>query len=217
MGMVCRGTPGWVFFLSVVTASPILSPSFTINFTETFQNYPGAVPTSGAWFYNYPERLWRADHNEPNSNNFCGCAKDTNASCSLIFSGTGTSRAGLYVDFPSFPEACCFLCSDSDGCSPLIPTWLSGANFTRVDDDGCWEYCEAGAVAEDCMSFPPSGAMPPCKYMESISAGGGSIIYHNLTFNASTYVPGPPKASVFELRPECSKNCPNPFPAKCGR
>jgi len=208
--------------LSTTTPSPpSLAQSFSIDFIETFVGFPAPPFSTGSWYYDYPQRLWRADHHAPNVNNFCSCVTDSllNLSCSLIFSpgtGTGVSNPGLYVDFPEKPESCCFLCSDSIGCSPLIPDWLAGSNFTGTVDN-CNEFCEQGAEAMDCMSFPPSGAMPPCKYMETFSMGSQGKIYHNLSFIKSSYTPGPPDASLFALRPECSKSCPKTFPDQCGR
>lgn len=206
---------------STTPTPPTLAESFSINFTETFAGFP-APPTSGAWFYDYPQKLWRADHHAPNSNNFCSCVTDAllNLSCSLIFSpgtGTGVAKPGLYVDFPEQPESCCFLCSDSTGCSPLIPAWLANSTYTGNTEDGCSEFCEQGAEAMDCMSFPPTGSMPPCKYMETFSMGAQGTIYHNLSFIRSTYLPGPPDSTLFALRPECSKTCPKTFPDQCGR
>jgi hypothetical protein len=192
------------------TAPPPLAPSFSIRFRETFTGFP-APPTSGAWFYDFPRRLWRADHDAPQSNNFCACALNTTDSCSLLF-----TPAGLYVDYKDHPQNCCRLCGAAEGCTALSPSWLANGSLVGTTEDGCSEYCEPGDEATaDCMSFPPSGRNPPCKYLEHFSFGATTIT-HNLTFEAQTYVEGPQDPAHFAVRSQCAQPCPNLFPATCG-
>ena len=219
---------------------PPLPVSFSLNFSESWSGFP-ASPNTGAWLYDYPNQLWRADHNAPQNNNFCSCADNaTSDSCSLIFVPNGPAGAtdpriaagGMFVDFPDKPEECCWLCGKDDGCSPLTPDWLSSGPYveTGVDTGGCDIFCIPGASATaDCLSYPPSSssssssssskgvsnASIPCLYTENFSFSGTAIV-HNLTFHKETFVPGPPPRDVFNVRAECGKPCKNLFPASCG-
>ena len=150
---------------------------------------------------------------------FCACADNTtSASCSLIF-----DSSGMYVDYPSNHSACCRACGASEGCSPLLPTWIS-ANPARkyigsivLDGRTCYSWCIPGAEAnEDCWSFSvdaSNGQQRACRYSELFGLPGTSIT-HNLTF--SSYVVGPQPESVFAVRAECHKPCPRLFPTTCG-
>ena len=194
-----------------LSAPPPLPDSFSIRFHETFAGFP-APPSTGAWMYSYPTRQWRVEHDAPNSNNFCGCASNTTDSCALIF----TRAAGLYADFKDHPELCCRLCGEAEGCSVLTPTWLANGTAVGTTEDGCTEYCEAGGeAAADCMSYPPSGGNPPCKYLETFDFGTTNVT-HNLTFEAQTYAVGPQDPALFAIREQCNKPCPRLFPATCG-
>jgi hypothetical protein len=62
-------------------APPAAAPlpiAFTVAFVETLQVGGGPVASNtGAWAYDFTRPaapLWRADHNEPQANNFCACA-----------------------------------------------------------------------------------------------------------------------------------------------
>ena len=191
---------------------PPLAAAFSINFSETFSGYP-APPSTGAWFYDFNQRLWRVEHHAPNSNNFCSCALNTSDSCALIF----TAR-GMFADFPDHPEACCRVCGEAEGCSILAPTWLSrNATAAGVTDDGCSKFCEPGAeTTGDCLSYAPGLKNPPCKYSESFNFGPGQTVTHNLTFSRASYKEGPQDPARFAVRPSCLKNCPQQFPATCG-
>lgn len=208
---------------------PPLPLSFSIQFNETFSGFP-APPSSGAWAYDFPNSLWRADHFAPQSNNFCACSDNTTTgSCALLFVPSGPTGApspidkgGMFVDFIDAPHECCWMCGSDEGCTPLIPTWLSNNTYTNfgIDDLGCNEFCVPGAsAAEDCLSYPIGTAVPqpnvPCKYSETFTFGTTTIL-HNLTFRRDTFVPGPPPSSVFKIRDECGKPCRNLFPAQCG-
>ena len=196
---------------SAPSAPPPLPPSFSIRFNETFAGYP-APPSTGAWFYSWPTREWRAEHDAPNSNNFCQCASNTTDSCALIF----TRAAGMFVDYKDHPEQCCRLCGEAEGCTILTPTWLANGSLVGTTEDGCSEYCVPGdQAAADCLSYPPSGANPPCKYLETFSFGPNNFT-HNLTFFRQTFAEGPQDPALFEIRSECNKPCPKLFPASCG-
>ena len=193
------------------SAPPPLPPAFSIRFNETFAGFP-APPTSGAWYYDWAARTWRAEHDAPSANNFCQCASNTTDSCALIF----TRDAGMFVDFKTHPEQCCRLCGEAEGCTILSPTWLANGTLVGTTEDGCSEFCEPGdEAAADCLSYPPSGANPPCKYLETFSFGT-STVTHNLTFDRQTFVEGPQDPALFAIRSECHKPCPNLFPASCG-
>jgi hypothetical protein len=189
---------------------PPLAPSFSVRFRETFTGFP-APPSTGAWYYSFPDRHWRVEHDAPNSNNFCSCALNTSDSCALLF-----TPAGMYVDFRDHPHQCCRLCGAAEGCTVLSPTWLANGTLQSQPVNGCREYCEPGDEATaDCMSFPPSNTNPPCAYMETF-AFGGTTVTHNLTFEPQTYAEGPQDAALFAVRSECQQPCPNLFPATCG-
>ena len=193
-----------------------------MNFSETFSGFP-APPSTGAWYYSYPQRLWRVDHNAPQSNNFCACALNTTDSCSLLFTPKNYFglRGGMYIDFPAHPSQCCRACGADEGCTILKPDWLlSNASFAGVTEDGCSEFCTPGAeAAADCMSYPPSGLNPPCKYLETFqfrSAHPAATISHNLSFVAASYAEGPVDPTRFAVRSECEQPCPSLFPTTCG-
>ena len=199
---------------------PPMAPAFTVNFTETFSGYP-APPTTGAWYYDWPRRLWRADHNAPQNNNFCSCANNaTTAACSLLFVpvAPGHPDGGLFAEFPDAPGDCCRLCGPAEGCTPLMPTWLSASarkTYAGLDARGCGTWCEPGdEAAADCMSFGAK-SRGACLYTETFRFGQTAVV-HNLTFDLSTYVEAAPPAALFAVRPACSKPCPRLFPATCG-
>ena len=209
-------------------APPPLPDSFSIRFNESFSGFP-APPggSSGAWQYDFPNRQWRADHNAPQVNNFCSCADNTTtASCALLFVPHGPpgspyeQRGGLFIDFPSSPSQCCWLCGPDEGCTPITPTWLSAANYTPAvpDAQGCAEFCIPGdQAAADCLSYPPGGGSDvPCLYSETFAFGPGQTVVHNLTFLRESFRPGPPPADAFRVRQECAKPCPRLFPTQCG-
>jgi len=218
--------PALALLLSVRAAPPPLPTSFSISFNESFTGFP-AAPNTGSWQYDFPRRLWRADHDAPQVNNFCSCANNaTNASCSLLFVPHGPpgsayeARGGLFVDFPSAPSECCWLCGPDEGCTPLKPDWLSAAKYAPAGKDarGCEEFCVPGdQAAADCLSYPPGGGdNVPCLYSETFSFGPGQTVVHNLTFLRETFRPGPPPADAFHVRSECGKPCARLFPAQCG-
>jgi hypothetical protein len=192
-----------------------LAPSFSVRFAESFTGFP-AAPSSGAWFYDWPRHRWRAEHDAPQSNNFCACASNASASCALIFTDAG--RGGLYVDFPDAPGDCCHLCGDDEGCTVLRPDWLS-ASAAAVDAGpvrGCEQWCVLGDQATaDCLSYPPAGGRVPCAYDESFNFSG-ALVTHTLAFDASSYREGDQSDALFAIRPECAKDCPKLFPATCG-
>ncbi len=204
---------------------PPLPNAFSIRFNETFSGFPAPLGGSGAWFYDYPSRRWRAEHDAPQVNNFCSCADNTTtASCALLFVPHGppqspyAARGGLFVDFPDAPSECCWLCGPDEGCTPLTPTWLSGANFTPAgrDEQGCNIFCAPGDQATaDCLSYS-GGSSVPCLYTESFAFGPGETVVHNLTFIRDTFHLGPPPPDAFHLRQECAKPCERLFPAQCG-
>lgn len=200
-----------------------MAPSFSVSFNETFSaNYP-AAPSTGSWVYEYPRHRWRADHNAPQTNNFCSCVSNTTDSCALIFvppDESPNARGGLFVDYTDHPELCCFLCDDATGCSPIAPDWLSAnpnATHVGLDDAGCDAWCAPGdSASADCLSTPAPGSRTPCTYFESYNLGPGSVITHNLSFAQDSYREGPQSDAAFALRAECAKDCPRAFPAQCG-
>jgi len=203
-------------------APPPLADAFSVRFAETFSGYP-AAPSSGAWFYDYPARLWRAEHDAPQVNNFCSCANNaTTDACALLFVPAAPAPyagGGLFVDFPARPDDCCWLCGAAEGCTPLTPTWLSGAKYTSagVDAAGCDISCVPGdQAAADCLSYPRGGSRVPCLYTETFSFGPGQTVVHNLTFDRASYAEGAPPAALFRVRDACAKPCPRLFPATCG-
>ena len=214
--------PALLLFLCTAThAAPTppipMAPSFSVRFNETYSGYP-APPSTGAWFYEWDRRRWRAEHDAPQTNNFCGCASNTTiGSCALIF--TPEARGGLYIDFPNSPSLCCHLCDADDGCSILLPGWLSASpNLTYAGEDqqGCGSWCVPGGEAvADCMSYPLGGGRVPCQYSETFNFSG-AVIGHNLTFATNSYTEGPQSDALFALRPECAKDCPRLFPSQCG-
>lgn len=207
-------------------APPPLPDSFAIRFNESFSGFPAPPGGNGEWLYDFPRRLWRADHNAPQVNNFCSCADNsTTDSCSLLFVPHGPPgspyerRGGLFVDFPASPSRCCWLCGPDEGCTPLTPTWLSAGNYSPAvpDAQGCAQFCVPGdQAAADCLSYPPTGGAVPCQYSETFAFGPGQTVVHNLTFLRDSFRPGPPPADAFRVRPECAQPCPRLFPTQCG-
>jgi hypothetical protein len=197
--------------------------AFSVRFVETLAFGPTpSPPNPGAWFYNFKDQQWRADHDAPQQNNFCACADNTTTqSCHLLF-----APDALYADFPDAPDTCCRVCNASDGCSALIPTWISGAGSARtyagnatIDGRLCYKYCIPGAeAAADCWAFSvgPAGEQIPCQYAETFNFGAGTTITHNLTFVASTYEVREQPPSLFTVRAACRKECPRVFPTTCG-
>jgi hypothetical protein len=232
-GVACPAQLGFSLLLLATAAPPAssaptpppLPEAFSIRFNESFSGFPVPPGGSGAWQYDYPRRLWRADHYAPQVNNFCSCADNsTTASCALLFVPHGPpgtpyeGAGGLFVDFPNAPASCCWLCGADEGCTPLTPSWLSGGNYSPAGEDaqGCEVFCEAGDQATaDCLSYRP-GSDVPCLYTESFSFGPGQTVVHNLTFQRDTFRPGPPPPDAFRVRQECAKPCPRLFPAQCG-
>jgi hypothetical protein len=130
----------------------------------------------------------------------------------------------MYVDYPSNHAACCRACGPAEGCSPLIPTWISASPnktfvgaYTGARGQTCYEWCIPGAyAAADCWAFsvdPSSGAQVPCQYHETFTYPGTDIV-HNLTFTA--FQRGRQPDTPFTVRPECHKPCPRLFPTTCG-
>ena len=206
---------------TVSRAQPIPAP-FPNQFVAAFQevlslNGVDQPRTSGAWFYDIKDQHWRADHHAPQANNFCACANNaTHEACSLIF-----TDGHLFVDFVDAPANCCHLCDKADGCSPLLPTWISQpatgpAVFkgAYVDDDGrdCFNYCIPGAAAAlDCWAIHSDNS--PCQYSEVFDFPGMHIV-HNLTMTSWQEIAPPP--SAFLVRPSCQQPCPRVFPWTCG-
>lgn len=206
---------------------PPLPAAFAVRFDEAFAGFP-AAPSTGAWFYSSARDAWRAEHDYPQVNNFCACVSSSNASCALIFP---SASAGMYVDYPSDPSACCQLCTAADGCDALRRDWLSGnpartpAGDVEVRGRSAALWCVPGdSASADCMAYDAAGAGPdacggeagfPCLYAETFNMSG-TIITHNLTFDPGTVVIGEPDASRFALRDECRKPCPRLFPSQCG-
>ncbi|KDO16995.1 hypothetical protein SPRG_17564 [Saprolegnia parasitica CBS 223.65] len=192
------------------SAPPAWPATFQANFTEVFSGFP-AAPSTGAWYYRYEANgphQWRADHNAPQANNFCKCAKPgVTDTCQLFF-----EPSALFVHFPSL-GACCSLCSAADGCSPLKPDWLSGNQPQRtpgsemIDGRRCFQYCTPGAVFNDCMSYDENGK--PCQYSETSTFSPSFTVVHNLTFTSwSKHISD---ASVFDLPAQCKEPCPRQF------
>ena len=161
-------------------------------------------------------------------NNFCACAGlNTSAACSLIFSQSGS----MYVDFAFAPASCCHLCDAKDGCSALLPNWISQpaeqgkATFEGIYIDAanrqCFNWCVPGeAAAHDCWAFQDVDSKVlwlgdrqiPCMYSELFSFPGGTVV-HNLTF--TSFLEQSPPRSAFTVRNECNKPCPKQFPVTC--
>jgi hypothetical protein len=108
----------------------------------------------------------------------------------------------MFVDFPQHPSQCCRLCGEAEGCTILAPTWLANGSLAGTTEDGCSEFCVPGDQATaDCLSYPPSGANPPCKYLETFSFGATTVT-HNLTFERATFAVGPQDPALFAIRSE---------------
>jgi hypothetical protein len=208
---------------------PPLPDTFTVRFAETYAGAFPAAPSTGAWYYNWPLRAWRAEHDAPTADNFCSCAFASGSAppaaagnCSLIFPPAAAPPApeGMYVDFSSAPESCCRLCGAAEGCTTLEPGWLSASparaytGRVRVGARECGRWCVPGDyAAADCMTY--DGASFACDYNEVFNFSS-QIIVHNLTFDQATFKAGAPPSSAFAVRPECEKPCPRLFPQTCG-
>ena len=200
---------------------------FDAIFDEVFLIDGQEQPASaGAWFYAFDQGGWRTDHFTPQMNNFCACADNsTEQSCSLVF-----NSAGMFVSFTTDQAACCRACGAAEGCSPLLPGWISAnPNRTLVGTETvgtgkkarvCEAWCVPGEAAQaDCWLFAAddSGQQTPCRYSETFAfdrGGGSTTVLHNLTF--IDYKPRKQSPELFRVPQECEKPCPRLFPTTCG-
>jgi hypothetical protein len=233
-----RSFPAIVATLVALAGAQPAQPSplpleFVAIFNELFVIDGKEYPSTGMWTYAFDLGLWRTDHLKPQMNNFCACADNTtDADCSLIF-----NPDGMYATFTLNPWACCRVCGPEDGCSPLIPSWIS-ANSARafvgtevIHKRTCEAWCVPGVDAvADCWLFEPQpdGSQTPCRYSETFSfdaltastlpAGhlhDGTAVVHNLTF--VDYKVRKQPAAAFHVPKDCRNvTCPRTFPTTCG-
>ena len=198
---------------------PSWDPTFTVTFIEQLNatTFPFSTSNRGSWFYDYPNRRARFDHNTGNRNDFCFLSgmnpSDPSAACSLYF----TSSLEMFVAYPA-AERCCSLCGKNNSqflCTPLKPTWLNGATYrgqVPIEGSNCSWWRKPGAVASD--NWFASQNNTPCMYQEhyeNTHANIDNITDHQIVFDQGSYDTRPPAASTFTLPPYCTAPCPHPL------
>ena len=150
----------------------------------------------------------RYDHFEGQVDNFCFMNVQKPIYCQLLFDPSGV----LFVNYPSI-DYCCTLCKVGEFCTVLKPTWLQDGTYngTKTFNDGrkCNVWTEQGSVAEDYWAQDEDNI--PCAYFENVYDSGYHF-WHQLDFNASTYVVGEPDESIFKVPSNCHQICNSTFP-----
>ncbi|XP_035698026.1 uncharacterized protein LOC118431053 isoform X2 [Branchiostoma floridae] len=190
--------------------SPTWPPTFSVGFQE--EQHVSVIPLSrnaGAWYYDFANRRARFDHSHGQYDSFCQrvglSPKDKHGDCQLFF-----SSLGMHVHYPR-EQICCRACGAEEGCTVLMPTWLTGATYMGTETIGgltCQGWVKPGAVATDRWYQTADGK--PCQYWEKVTAFVPHVI-HVITFNVSSYQLGPIPASVFDVPKYCNVTCPKPY------
>ena len=161
------------------------------------------------WYYDYTHSRMRYDHGVGNFDNFCLMNNHEPSACQLLFDTTGA----LFVNYPT-KNFCCQLCTVDAYCSVLKPDWLKEAKFNgtmeSADNRTCEVWTEQGSVAQDYWAQDKNKV--PCAYFEDLH-DGGMHFYHELQFEADSYVLGEPNEEIFIVKDECHTKCNNSFPS----
>lgn len=195
---------------------PIWPDTFSVSFIETLNgsSAPYITQNSGRWFYDWPNRRSRFDHDKGHRNDFCvlsGLQGASYADCRLYF----TSDLQLWIALPE-KRTCCTLCKPNPHgfpatCSTMLPNWLANSSYkgqVKVGANECNWFSKPGAVATDNWYATPDEV--PCQYREHYPHQGANIdniTDHLILFNRSTYSTGPIPNETFALPSYCNADC----------
>uniref|UniRef100_A0A0G4H892 Uncharacterized protein n=1 Tax=Chromera velia CCMP2878 TaxID=1169474 RepID=A0A0G4H892_9ALVE len=204
---------------------PRWADQWSAEFTERIELVNGTESkvrnqNHGRWFYDWPNRQSRFDHDSGHMNNFCRRGANGRVSDALK-PDNDTQSCRLYFDasekmFVSYPDSgfCCELCAGGLGCTILLPSWVSTGVYegkTEAEGRTCDVWHAKGAVAEDYWMEDSKGV--PCRYQETF--GNPVKLRHTIQFHKNSYVRGPEAVSrsdIFTVPDGCEAKCLKPWP-----
>jgi len=116
-----------IFALASATtqpSAPVWANQWQANFHEEMKDgIFGKGNTTGTFYYDWTNKLFRIDRASGKKDRYCGTIKFKDTPCTQY-----VADGMRYIHYPEL-NSCCACCTSADGCGITLPTWLQNATY----------------------------------------------------------------------------------------